>query len=183
STVAVSSLFLAWIPLLPAQILLNNLLSDVPLLTIATDRVEPSWLRRPRRWNIGLIGRFMVWFGLLSAAFDLVLIGILLLVLRTGPELFRTAWFVESACSEILVTFAIRSRAPLWRSAPSPLLVAASLVCGAGVVALPFTGLGQRLFSFQPLPAPVLATVGAVLLGYLAAAEIAKRPFFRRHLP
>jgi Mg2+-importing ATPase len=183
STVAVSSLFLAWIPLLPAQILLNNLLSDVPLLTIATDRVEPSWLRRPRRWNIGLIGRFMVWFGLLSAAFDLVLIAILLLLLRTGPELFRTAWFVESACSEILVTFAIRSRAPIWRSAPSPLLVGASVVCGAGVFALPFTGVGQRLFRFEPLPPPVLAAIIAVLLGYFAAAELAKRPFFRRHLP
>jgi Mg2+-importing ATPase len=179
STVAASSLFLSFIPLLPSQILLNNFVSDVPLVTIATDRVDPELLHRPRRWNIGAIARFMVVFGLMSAVFDLLLI-VVLLRWRVPVAVFRTAWFIESACSEILVTFAIRTRQPLWRSRPSVWLVWTSAVTAALCFALPFTGPGRRWFEFVTLPGRQVGLVGLVLLLYVAAAELGKRPFFRR---
>jgi Mg2+-importing ATPase len=177
-TVAVSSLFLRFIPLLPSQILLNNFLSDAPLLAIATDRVDAELLRRPRRWDISLISRFMVWFGLLSVVFDLLLLGVLQ-VMGASAELFRTAWFVESACSEMVVTFAIRSRAPFYRSLPSLWLVAISFFGIATAFALPRTVPGQRLFELVPLPAEVLGLVGGILFVYFLAAEALKVLFFR----
>lgn len=180
STVAISSIFLPFIPLLPSQILLNNFLSDVPLITVATDRVDPELLERPRRWNIGGIARFMVAFGLLSAVFDLVLIVGLLYVLRVGVDVFRTAWFVESACSEILVTFAIRSRLPFWRSRPSRALLWSSVAAGIIAFALPLTAPGRDYFFFGRLPAAIAAFILGVLLLYFAAAEALKHPFFAR---
>jgi Mg2+-importing ATPase len=180
STVALSSLFLRFIPLLPAQILLNNLLSDGPLLTISTDNVDAELLRRPRRWRLDVISRFMVLFGLLSAVFDLLLIAALLWTFHASTALFRTAWFVESALSEILVTFAIRTKLPFFRSRPGRWLVAASLAGAALAVSLPFTRVGQTYFAFVALPWSVLGLVGAVVLLYCLGAEAAKGAFFRR---
>jgi Mg2+-importing ATPase len=178
-TVAVSSLFLAFIPLLPSQILLNNLVSDLPLVTISTDNVDAALLERPRRWDLALIARFMVGFGLLSVLFDLVLIGGLLYVIRVDAAVFRTAWFVESACSEILVTFAIRTRGPFFRSAPSRALLVASVVTAIAAFALPFTSLGRTYFAFTPLPGPLLMFVGGILAAYFLAAEVTKRRYYR----
>jgi Mg2+-importing ATPase len=180
TTVAASSLFLPFIPLLPGQILLNNLVSDVPLMALSTDNVEADLLKRPRRWHLDLIVRFMVAFGLLSVVFDLALIFALTRVLRVEPALFRTAWFVESACSVVVVTFAIRSRAAFWRSRPGRWLVVLSAVALVTTVVLPVTGLGARYFAFVPLPAAVLALIAGLLAAYFAAAELAKRWFFRR---
>jgi Mg2+-importing ATPase len=171
TTVAASSLFLAFIPLLPAQILLNNFISDLPLVTIATDRVDEDLLARPRHWRLAGMLRFMGVFGALSAVFDLVLIFALLRVFQAGVPLFRTAWFVESACSEILVTFVLRTRLRFFRSVPSRLLLLSSLGAVLLVGALPFTAFGQRLFAFVPLPVSVSAFVAAVLAGYVLCAE------------
>jgi Mg2+-importing ATPase len=178
STVAVSSLFLSFIPLLPSQILLNNFLIDVPLLTVATDRVDPELLQRPRRWNIPAIARFMVVFGLLSAVFDLLLIGGLL-GRDSAVGVFRTAWFVESACSEILVTFAIRTRLRFWRPAQR-LLLWSSIATGLVAFGLPLTQIGRKYFEFVALPASVTVGVVFVLVAYFATAEAAKRRVFRR---
>jgi Mg2+-importing ATPase len=180
ATVAVSSVLLRFIPLLPSQILLNNFLSDLPLVTIATDRVDPGLLHRPRRWNVPAIARFMMLFGMLSVVFDLVLITVLRLAWHADAALFRTAWFVESAASEMLVTFAIRTRLPFLRSVPSAWLAASSAAAVALAFALPYTGLGQEHFRFVPLPPRVLLLVAGVLAAYFASAEMAKRPFFRR---
>jgi Mg2+-importing ATPase len=179
STVAVSSLFLSFIPLLPSQILLNNFLSDLPLLTIATDRVDPELLQRPRRWHIGGIARFMVIFGLVSALFDLLLI-VVLLRWRTSIPVFRTAWFVESACSEVLVTFAIRTRLTFWRSRPSGWLLWSSVATAVVAFGLPFMGFGRHYFEFVALPVRAFGLVALVLATYFAAAEVAKHPFFKR---
>jgi Mg2+-importing ATPase len=146
---------------------------------LAGDRVDREMLQRPRRWRIGAIGRFMVVFGLLSVVFDLGLIAGLLWVWRAEAPLFRTAWFVESACSEMIVTFAIRSRIPAYRSAPSRGLLVSSLVALAVAVALPYTAVGQDLFLLVPLPRGVLALVLGILVLYFLAAEVLKRPFFR----
>ena len=179
-TLALSSPFLRFLPLLPSQILLNNLVSDVPLMTIAADRVDGELLRRPRRWHPGVMARFMASFGLLSAVFDLLLIGALLAAWGGDIALFRTAWFVESACSEIIITFAIRTHLPWYRSRPGEWLLTTSI--GAGILAfgLPFTSLGMVYFDFTPLPSGVLALIGAILLAYFLGAEAVKRRFFRR---
>ena len=180
STVALSSLFLRFIPLLPSQILLNNLLSDGPLLTISTDNVDSDLLRRPRRWHLDLISRFMVRFGLLSAVFDLLLIGSLVWIVHAGTALFRTAWFVESALSEILVTFAIRTHQPLFRSRPGRWLVITSAVAVVVTLLLPFTAAGRKYFDFVVPSGPVMALVAGVVLLYCLGAEAGKRAFFRR---
>jgi Mg2+-importing ATPase len=179
STVAASSLFLSFIPLLPSQILLNNFLSDVPLVTVATDRVDAELLQRPRRWNIAAIARFMVIFGALSALFDLLLIAVLL-HWQTSVAVFRTAWFVESACSEVLVTFAIRTRLRFWQSRPSGWLLWSSIATAVLAFGLPFTPFGQRYFEFVALRWEVVGLVSLVLAAYFVAAEVAKHPFFRR---
>ena len=126
-TLAVGSLFLPFIPLLPSQILLTNLLSDAPLLTISTDNLDEEGLRTPKRWNIALIAKFALFFGLISSIFDFVTISSLIYLLQAGPELFRTGWFIESVMSEILVTFSIRTRRKFFKSRPSNLLAATSV--------------------------------------------------------
>ncbi|MGH7499471.1 MAG: magnesium-translocating P-type ATPase [Gemmatimonadales bacterium] len=180
STVALSSIFLPFIPLLPSQILLNNFLSDMPLITIATDRVDASLLERPRRWNIAGIAQFMVVFGLLSAVFDLALIGGLLSLWHAGAGLFRTAWFLESAASEILVTFAIRTRMPFWRSRPGGALLWSSVAVAVVIFALPLTPFGQEYFSFVPVPAQITILILLILLTYFVSAEASKRLFLAR---
>lgn len=180
STVALSSIFLAFIPLLPSQILLNNFLSDLPLVTVATDRVDASLLERPRHWNIAGIAQFMVAFGLLSAVFDLALIGGLVSLWHTGPALFRTAWFIESAASEILVTFAIRTRMTFWKSRPSGALLWSSVAAAAVIFALPLTRFGQEYFLFVPVPAAITGFIAVILLAYFVSAEASKRLFLAR---
>jgi Mg2+-importing ATPase len=179
TTVAVSSLFLRFIPLLPSQILLTNLLSDLPLVMISTDRVDDDLLARPRRWNLSRITHFMVWFGILSALFDLLLITLLMRTFDTPVGQFRTAWFVESTCSEILVTFAIRSRRSFLSSRPSGWLLGVSAAAATVTALLPLTPFGQRIFGFVPLGAPLGAAVAGILVAYFFAAEGLKRCYYR----
>lgn len=179
-TVALSSLFLAFIPLLPSQILLTNLVSDLPLVMISTDNVDQDLLERPRRWDLPLIARFMIGFGMLSVVFDLLLIMGLLYLAGADTGAFRTAWFVESACSEILVTFAIRTRGPFFRNRPGRWLLLASAAAGVVTFALPFTPIGRTYFSFTPLPGPMLVLITGILAAYFLAAEVAKRRYYHR---
>lgn len=108
--VALGYLFLPFILLLPYQILLTTLLTDVPLLTISADNLDEEGLRAPERWSIRLIARFVLFFGLISSIFDFITLFFLIYFLYSGPGLFRIGWFIESALSEILVTFSIRTR-------------------------------------------------------------------------
>ena len=179
-TVAASSLFLKFIPLLPSQILLNNLISDAPLLTVSTDKVDEDLLKKPRRWDIHAIYNFMIFFGLISTFFDLVLIGTMILILKAGPELFRTAWFLESSISEIIVTFAIRTKIPFYKSKPSSLLLWTSVLTIVGATALTYTEFGAEYFKFVEMPIDVLAVIAGILVSYLATAELAKHYFYKR---
>jgi len=179
-SMAAASLFLPFLPLLATQILLNNFLSDLPALAIAGDRVDEAWVRRPRRWEIRPIRRFMVVFGLVSSAFDLLTFWLLLAVFAAGPELFRTGWFVASLLTELAVIFVVRTRGPLRRSPPSPALAWIAAATALAAVALPFTRAGS-VFQLVPLPAPVLGGILLVTLGYAAASEAAKRWFYRVH--
>lgn len=183
-TVAISSLFLKFIPLLPSQILLNNLVSDLPMFAIATDHVDEALIQKPQRWSITFIQRFMVFFGFISVVFDLLLILPLLLSGRVSMELFRTMWFVESVLSEIIITFSIRTSLPMYRSKPSRALVVLSVLSCLAAVVMPFTAIGQRYLAFVRLPLWAMLFIFAVLIGYIMIAEIVKRRFFTpRNVP
>ena len=121
------SLFLPFLPLLPKQILLTNLLTDFPEMTIATDNVDNEMVDYPRRWDIKVIRKFMMTFGLVSSVFDYLTFGALLLVFHANQDQFRTGWFVESVCSASLVVLVIRSRKSFFRSKPSKYLSIATL--------------------------------------------------------
>ena len=176
-SMAAASLFLPFLPLLAGQILLNNFLSDIPAVALAGDRVDEAWIRRPRRWEIRPIRRFMITFGLVSTVFDLLTFAILLLVFSAGAELFRTGWWVLSLMTELVVLFVARTRGPFFRSRPSKGLVWSSLATAVVALVLPFTPVGA-LFSFVPLPPPIVLTVLLLTLGYAVATEATKRRFY-----
>ncbi len=173
-----ASLFLTFLPMLPSQILLNNLLYDSSQLAIPTDHVDDEQLRRPSHWDIAFIRRFMIFFGPLSSVFDFVTFGVMLWVFHAGPAQFRTGWFVESLCTQTLIIFAIRTRRiPFFRSHPSvPVILAAVGVALVSVV-LPATPLAH-LLGFTPLPATFFAALLGMIAGYLVLVEIGKRIFY-----
>jgi len=179
-TVAMGSLFLPFIPLLPSQILLTNLVSDAPLLTISTDNLDDEGLRKPRRWNIASIARFMIFFGLISSIFDVVTISSLVYVLGAGPALFRTGWFIESALSEIFVTFSIRTRRKFFKSRPSNLMIAAAATVSVATLAIVYSPLGA-FFEFVPPPSWFLTLIFGILLAYFLLVEMMKHIFFGRY--
>jgi len=181
-SMAVASLVLPFLPLLPKQVLLTNLLTDLPELGIATDRVDPEWIERPRRWNVAFIRRFMVLFGLVSSLYDGLTFAVLLWGLRAPPAEFRTGWFVESVVSAALIVLVVRTRRPLLRSRPSRLLLLATLLVVGATVALPYTALAPWL-GFVPLPPRFLAILALIVLAYGISAELAKRWFYNHHAP
>ncbi|MBC7292899.1 MAG: HAD-IC family P-type ATPase, partial [Thermoleophilia bacterium] len=184
-SMAGASLFLSFLPLLPKQILLTNLLTDFPEMTIASDNVDPEMVAGPRRWDIRFIRRFMLVFGLLSSVFDYATFGVLLLLLHAKAPEFRTGWFVESVASAALVVLVIRTRRTLFRSAPSWKLLAATLLVVVVVVVLPWTPLREPL-GFGKVPGIFFAALAGVVLLYLLMAEGVKWFFYRlsdRHRP
>ncbi len=174
-----ASLFLAFLPMLPTQILLNNLLYDVGEMTIPTDRVDPELLERPSRWDTAFIRRFMAFFGPISSLFDFATFGVLLWVLHAGPVEFRSGWFVESLATQTLVIFVIRTRrTPSWRSRPSRPLLLTALACATVGVLLPFSPLAG-LFGFTALPPVFLLILAGMVAVYLGLVETAKAWFYR----
>jgi Mg2+-importing ATPase len=178
-SMAVASLFLPFLPLLAAQILLNNFLSDVPAVGIADDSVDDELVARPRRWDMGFLRRFMVEFGLLSSLFDFLTFGALLWLFAAGVELFRTGWFVESLLTELLVALVVRTRRPFWRSRPGSLLLWSTLAVAGLAIAIPYLP-HATVLGFVSLPPPVLLTLALIATLYVAAAEWLKRGFHRR---
>lgn len=177
-SMAGASLFLRYLPLLPGQVLLTNLLTDFPEMTIATDSVDPELVDRPRRWDISYIRRFMLVFGLLSSVFDYATFGALLLLLNAGMVEFRTGWFIESVISASMIVLVIRTRKLFLKSRPGRYLLATTLVVAAVTVALPYTPLG-RLVGFAGLPGSFYPLLLAILASYVLSAELGKRLFFR----
>jgi len=173
------SLFIPFLPLLPKQILLTNLLTDFPEMTIATDNVDKEMVDYPRRWDIKAIRKFMMTFGLMSSVFDYLTFGALLLVFHATQDQFRTGWFLESVCSASLIVLVIRSRKPFFRSRPSKYLFVATLSTVVLTLILPFTPLGL-IFGFRPLPMSFLLLVAVIVTGYIISAEVAKTIFYRR---
>jgi Mg2+-importing ATPase len=173
------SLFLPFLPLLPKQILLTNLLTDFPEMTIATDNVDNEMVNYPRRWDIKAIRKFMITFGIVSSVFDFITFGLLLLALHATQVQFRTGWFMESVISASIIVLVIRSRKPFFKSQPGKYLLIATLSIFALTMILPFTPLAG-IFGFSPLPIPFLLLIGLTVLCYIFTAEIVKKIFYKR---
>ncbi len=178
-SMAGASLFMPFLPLLPKQILLTNLMTDFPEMTICTDNVDPQSIDRPRRWDIRFIRNFMITFGVLSSVFDFCTFGVLVFLLHASPELFRTGWFVESIVSATLIVLVIRTRRPFYKSRPSKYLIATTLFIIAVTHYIPFSPIAGIL-GFKPLPWIFVAAMWAIILLYVIGAEITKAIFYRK---
>jgi Mg2+-importing ATPase len=178
-SMAGASLFLPFLPLLPKQILLTNLLTDLPEMAIATDRVDDELVKEPRRWDIKFIRKFMITFGIVSSVFDFLTFGALLFLLHANVDHFRTGWFMESVVSASLIVLIIRTRQPFFKSKPSRPLLIATLLVVLSTVVLPYTGLNW-LFGFIPMPTEFLLVLVGILFLYVLAAELAKKVFYQR---
>ncbi len=178
-SMAGASLFLPYLPLLPAQILLTNLMTDFPEMTIATDSVDGEMVDHPRRWDIVAIRKFMITFGLVSSVFDFLTFGALLLILGATQDQFRTGWFLESVISASLIVLVIRSRKPFFKSRPAKYLLIATLATVAVTVALPYSPLGP-LFGFSRVPPPFLLFIAIIVILYIMSAEIVKKVFYKK---
>jgi Mg2+-importing ATPase len=177
---AVASFFLSFLPMLPKQILLTNLLTDRSVMMIAPDAVDSSTLQRPRRRDIGFIRKFMTVFGSLSAVFDFATFGILMLLLHANVEQFRTAWFIESVVSASLVVLIVRTQKPLHRSRLGKyLLLATVIVAIIAATVIPLAPIGS-IFNFVILPLHLYAWIAAIVVLYLASAESLKILFYRK---
>ena len=182
-SMAGASLFLPFLPLLPKQILLMNMLTDLPEMAIAADRVDPEMVSSPRRWNIAYIRKFMLLFGALSSVFDYLTFGLLIWIWgRDDSDIFRTAWFVESVISASLIVLVIRSRRPFFQSRPATPLLWGTLAVVLATLILPFTFMAGRL-GFVPLPWLAMVLIGVLVALYVGSAELMKRVFYARVKP
>ena len=176
-SMAGASLFLPFLPLLPKQILLTNLLTDFPEMTIASDNVDTQMVAQPRRWDIKFIRKFMITFGFVSSLFDFMTFG-LLIALDVSAEQFRTAWFLESVVSASLIVFVVRSSNSFFKTRPGDYLIATTLMVVAITLSLPFTPIAPIL-GFVPLPLSLIGLLLMIVMFYLSIAEIAKHIFYR----
>ncbi|MDE1844232.1 MAG: magnesium-translocating P-type ATPase [Thaumarchaeota archaeon] len=172
------SLFLSFLPLLPKQILLTNLLTDLPETTIATDNVDSELVSKPHRWNIKFIRKFMMSFGILSSIFDFLTFGILLAIGATIEE-FRTAWFLESVVSACLIVLVVRTRKPFFKSRPGKHLIISTIVVIAVTLLLPLT-VFRKVFEFALPPVWFLGVIGVIITAYVMSAEIMKKYFYKK---
>lgn len=180
-SVAGASLFLPFLPMLPIQILLNNLMYDVSQISIPTDAVDESYTNTPKKWDMEFIKKFIMVFGPISSVFDFITFFILLFIFKADAPLFQTAWFVESICTQTLVIFVIRTRVvPFYKSSPSKLLMASTLLIVLIACILPFTILGS-IFGFVTLPVSFYAVLAGLVIGYIIIVELVKHWFYNRY--
>lgn len=177
-SMAGASLFLPFLPLLPKQVLLTNLLTDIPEMTIATDSVDPSMIEAPRRIDLGFIRKFMIVFGIISSLFDYATFGVLLYWLHAGQAEFRTGWFLESVVSASLIVLVVRTSQPFYSNRPGKYLLLSTILVVLITLVLPLTPLAAVL-GFTPLPLRFYAAMSVIVLLYIVTAETAKRIFYR----
>jgi Mg2+-importing ATPase len=171
--------FLPFLPMLPVQILLNNFLYDLAQITIPTDKVDVSFIRKPHRWDIKLIRDFMLYIGPISSIYDFLTFFVLLKVFAATEQLFHTGWFVESLATQTLVVFIIRTAGNPFKSRPSAALTFTVCAVVLFAVILPYTPLAAIL-GFAPLPMSYFLFLGAATITYLALVELVKRRLMRR---
>ena len=173
-----ASLFLSFLPMLPSQILLNNLLYDAGQMAIPSDRVDAEVVARPAAWDIAFVRRFMAVFGPVSSIFDFLTFFVMLVILNAGHSEFRSGWFVESLATQTLVIFVIRTRrVPFLRSRPSPAMIALPIACATIGAALPFTPLAHVL-GFASLPLAFFLILLGMIAAYIVLVELVKARFY-----
>ncbi|MDM7923600.1 MAG: magnesium-translocating P-type ATPase [Pyrinomonadaceae bacterium] len=177
-SMAGASVFLPFLPLLAKQILLNNFLSDIPAIAIASDNVDSEYIHQPHRWDIKFIRNFMIAFGLVSSFFDFLMFGLLIYVVKAAEPEFQTAWFIESLLTELFVALVVRTRRPFYQSKPGFWLTLATAVVALVTIVLPYIPFAS-VFGFVPLPVGLMLIIGAVTLGYIVATELMKHLFYR----
>jgi Mg2+-importing ATPase len=181
-SMAAATVFLPFLPMLPLQILLNNLMYDVSEISLPLDEVDNEDLAAPKRWNMDFIRHFMLTIGPISSLFDFLTFYLLNRLLQADEALFHTGWFVESIATQVLVIFVIRTRRNPLRSRPNPWLVGTSLAVVCVAMALPFSPLAPYL-GFAPLPLSYFGLLALLLVSYLVMVEGAKQWFYRWLLP
>lgn len=178
-SMAGASLFLPFLPLLPHQILLTNLLTDVPEMTIATDSVDAEAVDSPMHWNVGMIRSFMLTFGGLSSVFDFSTFYVLYVIMHASPAQFRSCWFIESVVSAALIVLVIRTRRSIHQSRPSPPLAWATGLVVLTAIVFPFTAIAGDI-GFAPPPPVFLLYMAGIVLAYIFCAEALKGWFYRK---
>ncbi len=178
-SMAGASLFLPFLPLLPKQILLNNLLTDFPEMAISTDRTDKISLMSPQRWDFKFIKRFMVYFGLLSSVFDYLTFAVLIFLLHTDEKQFQTGWFIESVISATLIVLVVRTRLPFFKSLPGKYLFLATFLILLFVLFIPLTPIAGW-FDFVKLPSSFYGWICLIVAMYMFSAELMKRWFYMK---
>ncbi len=178
-SMAGASMFLPFLPLLPKQILLTNLMTDFPSMAISSDNVDEDWIKKPRSWNLKFIKRFMIIFGLLSSIFDYLTFGVLLFVFHASERQFQTGWFIESIVSATIIVLVIRTHQTLVKNKPGKYLLAVTLLVALVAMLLPWSPLASLLNFTQP-PIVFYPAMFAIVTCYLLSAELVKKWFYRR---
>jgi P-type Mg2+ transporter len=176
-SIAGASLFLPFLPMLPKQILLTNLLTDLPFLTVASDNVDNEELAGPKKWNLKMIRRFMIVFGLHSSFFDFLTFYILYKYFRLSDGSFQSGWFLESTITELLIIFVVRTKKTIFRSKPGRLLVISSIIALMLIIYLPFSSIAYVLGFSIVHPEQIIA-ISILLITYVISADLLKRAFF-----
>ncbi len=179
-SMAGASLFLPFLPMLPTQILLNNMLYDISEIPIPLDNVDEEYLKRPRQWDIQFVRKFMLIVGPISSIFDFLTFFVMIKIFHAGETLFHTGWFIESLATQVLVIFIIRTHKNPLKSRPNKWLTLFSLSVVAIAILLPFTPLGTFL-GFTPPPLLFFLILAIMVIFYLLAVEQAKQWFYRRY--
>jgi Mg2+-importing ATPase len=179
-TVSVTSLFLPFLPILPAEILFSNLIYDASQVTIPSDNVDKDWISSPKKWDVAFLRKFMYIFGPLSSIFDFITFAILLFLIKVSVPVFQTTWFLESFATQILVFHIIRTKGSIFKSRASiPLIittVASVIICWI----IPFTYLGT-LLGFVPVPLYLFPIIISINVVYFACVEVVKKQFYKRN--
>lgn len=180
-SMAGASLILPFLPLLAKQILLNNFMTDLPSLTIASDNVDRDMMEKPHHWDIKFIRNFMIVFGLTSSVFDYLTFFTLLVVIKSAEAQFQTGWFIESLLTELAITLIVRTRKSIFKSKPSRLLALSTLGVAVISIAIPYLPF-SKYFGFVPLPFWLLIVIFGITFTYAAASELVKYFFYKRYL-
>jgi Mg2+-importing ATPase len=176
-SIAGASLFLPFLPMLPKQILLTNFLTDLPFLSVASDHVDTEELARPKKWDLKLIRRFMIVFGLHSSFFDFLTFYVLYYYFRLSNAPFQTGWFLESTITELLIIFVVRTKKTVYKSKPGRLLLISTLIAFGLIIYLPFSPFAGA-FGFSISHSAQIIAISIILLAYIITADLIKKVFF-----
>lgn len=179
-SVAIASLVLPFLPMLPKQILLMNFITDFPYLTVASDNVDEEQLDKPGKWNLKFIRNYMVIFGIHSSLFDIITFLTLLYVLKVKEATFQTSWFIESIVTELFILFIIRTHKNFFKSKPGKYLFLLSVIGLILTLLLPYLPFANDI-GLVPLPFKYVATMLLIVLFYIITADILKVWFFKKY--